>query len=380
MVERWLKKGNDINRFSRELAELQAPMPLIYPIINMLPDGVKLLLDAGADPNIKVGAFFRGPGNQPKYTHGNALVWAAGYTGVDVEIGTSRWSSYGDINDYRYKKRDFNRNRVKIIRLLIEYGANPYDTSYFGYTALDLVKMQRPAVRTVFRDSEKNDAEIIELLEEYMKIYYLDNEKKKLAFASSMIPRLGYDTPLRHLYENYDILSEIISYQEPSNPRVKLRMVDEYHKDKLTKSKQRLAIMKGMYDSNSMFGYSEEPNILRNVSRKLYNFKPDVSVQRRMMLEDENDRIADYLNTLKQYQVEEYDADGYDADGYDANGYDVDGYDVDGYDANGYDIDGYDVDGYDANGYDVNDYDVDDNKKGGKRSKHNRKNYTLKRY
>ena len=134
---------------------------------------------------------------------------------------------------------------------------------------LDLIKMQRPTPNGTRVGTEKNDAEIIELLEEYMKIYYLDNEKKKLAFASSMIPRLGYDTPLRHLYENYDILSEIISYQEPSNPRVKLRMVDEYHKDKLTKSKQRLAIMKGMHDSNSMFRYSEEPDILRNVFRKL---------------------------------------------------------------------------------------------------------------
>jgi len=61
VIEKFLREGNNVNKFSRIFAEQQAPMPLIYPIIKMNPEGVKLLLDADADPNIKVGAFFRGP-------------------------------------------------------------------------------------------------------------------------------------------------------------------------------------------------------------------------------------------------------------------------------------------------------------------------------
>ena len=352
MIERFLREGNNVNNFSRIFAEQQAPRPLIYPIIKMNLEGVKLLLDAGADPNISVGAFFRGPGNEPKYTHGNALVWAAGYTGVGVEIGSRKHGWGGDHSDYRASRKRFNSNRLKIIKLLLEYGANPYDTSSFGYTALDLVKMQRPNPGGRPVGTEKNDAEIIELLEDYMKIYYLQNPKQKLAFTSSMIPRLGYDTPLQHL-DDYDILSKIMSYQIPHIPSVKLRMLDEDRKDPLIKSKQRSAIMRGMESMTGPFrrGVRYEPSIMEGISKHLSNIRPYPSVQRRMMLED------------RQTVADNYDADGYDADGYDANGYDVDGYDVDGYDANGYDVDGYDVDGYDANGYDVYDYDVDGNKK-----------------
>jgi hypothetical protein len=63
-------------------------------------------------------------------------------------------------------------------------------------------------------------------------------------------------------------------------------MNDQHRMDKLTKSKQRLATMKGFSDRNSMFRYLDEPEIIKNVSRYLEDFKPDLSVHRRMMLED----------------------------------------------------------------------------------------------
>ena len=46
VIEKFLREGNNVNKFSRIFAEQQAPMPLIYPIIKMNPEGVKLLLDA----------------------------------------------------------------------------------------------------------------------------------------------------------------------------------------------------------------------------------------------------------------------------------------------------------------------------------------------
>jgi hypothetical protein len=336
VIEKFLREGNNVNKFSRIFAEQQAPMPLIYPIIKMNPEGVKLLLDADADPNIKVGAFFRGPGNQPKYTNGNALVWAAGYTGIGVELGSRKFGRDGSESDYFRSKKKFNLNRVKIIRLLLEYGADPFDTSYFGHTALDLVKMQRPSPLRIGRaGSEENDEEIIELLEKYMIHRYLP-PAQSLALAKSMESQQGPFSSIRY---DPSLFDKVASYVP--------EYIDRYALD----------------------------------------------VNRRMIKEhDENDRIADFLNSLQyqeEYNTDDYDIDGYDVDGYDANGYDVDGYDVDGYDANGYDVDGYDVDGYDANGYDVdgydangydvNGYDIDGNKKQSAGYKIKRKHKTKKR-
>ena len=35
VIEKFLREGNNVNKFSKIFAEQQAPMPLIYPIIKI---------------------------------------------------------------------------------------------------------------------------------------------------------------------------------------------------------------------------------------------------------------------------------------------------------------------------------------------------------
>ena len=116
-IQEFLDEGNDVNAYDRRFAEQQADTPLIWAVIKMSPKGVELLLENGADPNLAVRAYFRGAGSVPKYSGGNALTWAAGYTGVGVTIAISRRVSwYGTMDDYRMNR--MSPKRLKIIKLL----------------------------------------------------------------------------------------------------------------------------------------------------------------------------------------------------------------------------------------------------------------------
>ena len=65
--------------------------------------------------------------------------------------------------------------------------------------------------------------------------------------------------------------------------------------------------MRGMETTTGPFsarGVRYDPSIMENVSRHLSTMRPNTIAQRNMRLEDENDRIADfvdYLNTIDQY-------------------------------------------------------------------------------
>ena len=54
----------------------------------------------------------------------------------------------------------------------------------------------------------------------------------------------------------------------------------------MTKSKQRLATMRGIHDSNSVLQYLREPELMENVNEYLSSMRPQPSVHSRMMLED----------------------------------------------------------------------------------------------
>ena len=129
----------------------------------------------------------------------------------------------------------------------------------------------------------------------------LQKAQQNLAFASSFNPRLGYDTPINAL--DYDSMAHMLGNLTRSyNPSLYMRMKDEVRRDKLTKSKQKSAIMRGIETTTGPFrGIRYEPNIMEGISRHLSTMRPNTIAQRNMRLEDENDRIADYLNTIDQY-------------------------------------------------------------------------------
>ena len=175
-----------------------------------------------------------------------------------------------------------NSNKM-MIKLLIENGANPYLYNNDGESAEDIAQIQADNTWNIIdegMDKFDNNTDLA--------IY-----DKNLAFLSGMYqPRLGYDSPLRYL--NLHTKNHLNNYLESGlpyaleefDPTLVKKIVNERRIDPLTKSKQRLATMKGFTDHNSMFGYLDESDIVRNISRHLEDFKPDVGVQQRMMLED----------------------------------------------------------------------------------------------
>ena len=69
-----------------------------------------------------------------------------------------------------------------------------------------------------------------------------------------------------------------------------IELLKEYmnRKNKYTKSRQRLSLMKGLEDRNSLFGnMTFEPGILELISEHASRMKPDHRMQERMLLEEE---------------------------------------------------------------------------------------------
>ena len=219
-------------------------MELIDAAVSNDYDEVKRLLESGADPDVQ---------SELEDDLGfTALMWAA------------------------------SNNNERMVDLLLYHNANPFLHNADGDSAIDLASYSS---RFSGLD-EKIDKGAY---------YYLNKNtaKQGLALANSRIPRLSNNTPLKYLdndafdklleYFNYPYSQDVSYYQ---NPKYIKRMNNQHRMDKLTKSKQRLATMKGFSDRNSMFRYLDEPELMENVSRYLEDYKPDLSVHRRMMLED----------------------------------------------------------------------------------------------
>ena len=80
----------------------------------------------------------------------------------------------------------------------------------------------------------------------------------------------------------------------------------EYNMDPLLKAKQRLAYAKGFSDPNSHIRIKEDHFQRDDIGKLVSKHRPYPSVQKRHMLEDENERIADYLNTIEQYGINKH--------------------------------------------------------------------------
>ena len=88
----------------------------------------------------------------------------------------------------------------------------------------------------------------------------------------------------------YNIISKYTRSHRPV-PSVHTRMQDERRRDPLTKSRQRLATMRGLSDRDSVFRYLRESELMENVSRHLSRIRPIPSVQKRMLDEERLQRL-----------------------------------------------------------------------------------------
>ena len=205
--------------------------PLVYAAMHRYTDSVELLLDYGANPDVK---------DSPGLT---ALMEAS------------------------------NMGYPEIAQLLLENGANPNIPNRNGDTALDYAN----AMTTRYPIDK---TEIAELLKEYMKLW----SDQKLSYMSALNPRLGRDSPFNYLdYDMMQILEKYLNY----NPNISKKYGKEKQRNKYTKSRQRLSLLKGLEDRDSLFGHmTSEPGVFELISKHVSHMKPVHSIQEQMLLED----------------------------------------------------------------------------------------------
>ncbi len=158
-----------------------------------------------------------------------------------------------------------NHGQTDIVRLLLENGADPNIIDNDGRTSLIMA-------------SKYGDTEIVKLLLE-------NGADPNIRDINGQTP---YDIALDVDYVNYDIVRLI-----------KNHMILQRN---LQRAQQNLAFMKYFLDNNDLDIdtaskiFSNERSYNPSVSRRIKDEQ-----RRNMILEEENDRIADYLNTLDQY-------------------------------------------------------------------------------
>ena len=223
---------------------------------------VKLLLDRGADPNIQDGwgstalmvALYRGQ---------TEIAELLLDRGVDPNIIDKRGDTALIIAS--------QQGDTEIVELLLDRGADPDIKDGWGITAL-------------MNAERLGHDHIATLIEEHIG---LQKARQDLALISHLNTRLGIDSPLNYLHES-DIIKEITGKPRRYDPSINIRMMDERrrHRDKLTKSLQRLASMRGLSHRDSVFKYLKEPQLMENILEHLSRIRPIPSVQTRLMLED----------------------------------------------------------------------------------------------
>jgi len=134
----------------------------------------------------------------------------------------------------------------------------------------------------------------------YINDILLIKPKQNLAPTTSMIPRLGYDSTLGYIDEPsiFEIIASYIPEYSRYAPDISRRIRDEYRRDPLTKSKQRLATIKGTRDNHSVLQYLREPELMKNVESYLTSMRPYPSVHSRMNAEE---RVNPYTELLQDY-------------------------------------------------------------------------------
>jgi len=224
IVRLLLDYGADPNRPVNQDAHIDGGLtPLFYASYGGNTEIVKILLDAGADPNIK--------GDKFAYSGKTPLLWAS-------------WRGDSDMAES-----------------LLQHGADPN-----------------------IRDSENNTALMIAEYRGYDDIVRLIRDHIDIQRSLQNVAFMKYFLNSDDL--DIDTASRIFDNERSYNPGVSRRSKDEYRRDPLIKSKQRLRTMRGIHDNESVLQYLSDPEIMRNVDSYLTSMRPYPSVHSRMMLED----------------------------------------------------------------------------------------------
>ena len=178
----------------------------------------------------------------------------------DAKINERDNSEFGNTALMTAALYNFNNSKS-----LLERGADPFLVNKKGNTAYD-------------NAIQSDNMEIARLIKNHIDLQMSQQmSQQNLAFMKYFLDRDDLDI---------DTASRIFGNEQSYNPEVNIRMMDERRRDPLTKSKQRLATMRGIRDNHSVLQYLREPELMRNVDSYLTSMRPYPSVHSRMMLED----------------------------------------------------------------------------------------------
>ena len=223
----------------------------MYASLDGHTDIVKLLLERGADPNIKHSI----------YGH-TALMKATENSHIDIirillesDVDINIQNSYGDAS-LIYASRE---GRIEIVRLLLENGADPNIKNNWSETPLMMASIS-------------GHSDIVRLLLERGADINIQN-------------RYGFTAYDKTRYRDIkNLIQEYMDLQRMQRPQ------------------QNLAFMKYFLDRDDL-----DIDTVSKIFSNVYSYNPDVTrrirdeQRRNMILEEENNRIADYLNTIEQY-------------------------------------------------------------------------------
>jgi ankyrin repeat protein len=279
-VHEFLDLGADPN-----ISDVRGNTALITASSRGRTDVVRLLLERDADPNIRnrfgdialIEASIKGHIDIVKLLLNNdadinirdsygwtALRMASSYGHIDIVIFLLDHGADPNIIDNDGNTALFKASyngHSDIVILLLDNGADPNIINDDGNTAL-----------TIAESEGHND--IARLIRDHID---LQRSLQNVAFMKYFMDRDDLDI---------DTASRIFGNERSYNPGVSGRTKDEYSRDPLTKSKQRLATMRGIRDNHSVLQYLREPELMRNVDSYLTSMRPYPSVHSRMMLED----------------------------------------------------------------------------------------------
>ena len=185
----------------------------------------------------------------------------------------------------------------EIVEILIDFSIDVNIIDKNGLTPLDYVNM--PRTRAINNVNIRKLNNIIEILLDAGGLSGAELTKRNIAqqsvsLMSSMNPRLGYDSPLGYLdQDTMNKMKDMISSYNPKKNSwsTRIRKNNEIRRDKLTKAKQRL----------SMARLHIADDLTEKIAENFSRHRPIPSVHRKMDVEDENLRMADYVNYLDQY-------------------------------------------------------------------------------
>ena len=336
LVEMLLDIGADpnINLNMERESWRQTPLNIAFETLNI--PIVKLLLESGAKPNDNddetnlFWIFENEDASSKQKFAATQLLLEHGYElynfdyGLFINIKDSEIEIAKLLLEYVKYPNIKNKallsaaktNQIEMVRLLLDNGADPNFQNEDNTTPLKaaIEKQNLPMMillldrgadpNYVWKDpDEYDDINMLQLARkvrfrnglQYLETFIseknkMQNREQRLATSMALNPRLGQDSIFNSIDEGglFDrIASYVPEYNSKYAPDIGRRMIEEDNEDPLTKSKQRLATIKGIRDRNSVLKHLREPELMENVNEYLSSMRPQPSVQNRMMLEEQ---------------------------------------------------------------------------------------------